>query len=85
MFIYTIGDLIWLAFIVLFTIWAIIIGSSRSLSQWKCKHDAGVNETMACNAICRKCGKDLGFIGAWREKTKEVINSPQGEQCSRKL
>lgn len=33
-----------------------------------CKHNAGVTETQACDAICRECGKNLGFIGAWRER-----------------
>lgn len=40
-------------------------------NQTKCKHDQGVEETRACDAVCRKCGKNLGFIGAWREKQKE--------------
>jgi hypothetical protein len=40
------------------------------LRQSRCKHDAGVSETSACDAICRKCGKNLGFIGTWREKDK---------------
>jgi len=31
--------------------------------EWRCKHDGGVRETSACDAICRKCGKNLGFIG----------------------
>jgi hypothetical protein len=35
--------------------------------QMRCKHDRGVHETWACDAICRECGKNLGFIGAWRE------------------
>ncbi len=41
---------------------------------WKsrgCEHPE-VNETRACEAICRRCGKNLGFIGTWREKQKEA-------------
>ena len=38
------------------------------LKYRNCKHDGGVNETSSCDAICRKCYKNLGFIGAWREK-----------------
>lgn len=34
-----------------------------SFKQFFCKHDEGVNETQACDAICRKCSKNLGFIG----------------------
>ena len=38
----------------------------------RCKHPR-VRETMRCHAICTTCGKELGFIGTWREKqaTKE--------------
>jgi hypothetical protein len=38
----------------------------HSFKHRNCTHDE-VRETMACDAICRKCGKDLGFIGNWRE------------------
>jgi len=38
------------------------------LKQRRCKHDGGVNETSSCDAICRKCLKNLGFIGTWREQ-----------------
>ena len=40
------------------------------ITQSRCKHE-DVRENMACHAICRECGKDLGFIGTWREKQKE--------------
>lgn len=33
----------------------------------RCQH-AKVHENGACDAICRNCGKNLGFIGTWREK-----------------
>jgi hypothetical protein len=35
--------------------------------QSSCKHDGGVNETNACDAICKQCSKNLGFIGDWRK------------------
>jgi hypothetical protein len=35
--------------------------------QSKCQHPR-VHETQSCDAICLECGKNLGFIGAWREK-----------------
>jgi hypothetical protein len=41
---------------------------STAMREWRCKHDGGVSETMACDAICVKCGKNLGFIGAWRKR-----------------
>ena len=36
--------------------------------QGFCKHPT-FNETSACDAICRTCGKNLGFIGNWRKST----------------
>lgn len=39
-------------------------------SWWKaatCKHEK-VWEDRSCNAHCRNCGKELGFIGKWRDK-----------------
>jgi hypothetical protein len=38
-----------------------------ALRRARCKHDGAVRETSACDAICAKCGKNLGFIGAWRK------------------
>ena len=38
--------------------------------QRKCPHSR-VRETGACDAICQSCGKNLGFIGAWRDKQKD--------------
>jgi hypothetical protein len=37
--------------------------------QASCKHDGGVNETNACDAICKQCSKNLGFIGDWRKNS----------------
>lgn len=34
-----------------------------------CKH-LRVRETMACDAVCRDCGKNLGFIQIWRDANK---------------
>lgn len=41
--------------------------------QAKCDHKKhSYRETMACDAICRGCGANLGFIGTVREqRTKE--------------
>jgi hypothetical protein len=39
------------------------------LKSRRCKHPT-VTEDSACNAWCKSCGKNLGFIGAWREKTR---------------
>ncbi len=40
------------------------------IQQSRCKHDGGVNETLSCNAICKLCGKDLGFIGTEANKIR---------------
>jgi hypothetical protein len=32
----------------------------------RCKHPT-VHETSACDAVCRTCGKNLGFIQKWRD------------------
>lgn len=37
------------------------------LAQSNCEHPE-VSETQACEAICRNCGKNLGFIGTWRAR-----------------
>jgi hypothetical protein len=37
----------------------------RWVKQKLCKHPR-VFETGACDAVCRHCGKNLGFIGKWR-------------------
>lgn len=70
MFIWTISDAIGVALFVLFTLAAALVYLHILWQQWRCKHEHGVNETSACDAICKSCGKNLGFIGAWRERQK---------------
>lgn len=72
MFIWTIGDVIGVFVIAIFAVIALFIAISEWIRQSRCKHDGGVNETQACDAICRGCGKNLGFIGAWREKQRSA-------------
>lgn len=38
--------------------------------QRRCKHTSGVHETRACDAICKDCGKNLGFIGTDENKIR---------------
>lgn len=47
-----------------------VIGVTSWIRKMRCGHDEGVRETMACDAICLKCGKNLGFIGDYR-RTRE--------------
>jgi hypothetical protein len=65
MFIYTIGDIIGAAILVA------IIGMviSKRIKQHYCKHEK-YYETMACNAVCVKCGKNLGFIGSVKKERR---------------
>lgn len=67
-FVVTLQDVIGLSLFAIFFL--LIIGFSfvNWVKQTICKHDGGVGETMACHAICRKCGKDLGFIGSYKER-----------------
>lgn len=44
-----------------------------AIRQSKCKHSQGVTESQACDAYCNACGKNLGFIGTWRDKQKERV------------
>ena len=47
--------------------------------QRKCPHSR-VRETGACDAICQSCGKNLGFIGAWRDKQKDKPSNDLGNR-----
>jgi hypothetical protein len=71
-FLITIGDV--LGFIILAVSVAVLafLYIKQAQRQSRCLHDGGVRETMNCDAICEKCGKNLGFIGTWRKvKLKE--------------
>lgn len=66
MFIWTIGDAIQVILFVLFAACIAVFILRAWLNELLCKHDDGIRETGACDAICAKCGKNLGFIAAWR-------------------
>lgn len=40
------------------------------MRQSRCKHER-YYETSACDAVCKRCGKNLGFIGTVREKKQQ--------------
>jgi hypothetical protein len=48
----------------------VMIAIRESILQSSCSHDQGINETRACHAICKYCGKDLGFIGTEENKIR---------------
>lgn len=66
-FVWTVGDVIAAIIVAAFLIALAFFYVMESIQRALCKHDGGVNETSACDAICRKCGKNLGFIGDWRK------------------
>lgn len=74
MFIWTISDAIGIALFILFSLAGAAVYLRIWWRQWRCKHQQGVMETSACDAICRSCGKNLGFIGAWRAARKQGAN-----------
>jgi len=67
-FVWTLGDVVGVSVVVVMVVVFGLVAMKQWIASARCKHDGGVNETMACDAICRKCGKNLGFIGQWREK-----------------
>jgi len=74
MFIWTISDAISIVALALVALVFLAVYGKTVLSQVRCKHDGSVHETSACDAICAQCGKNLGFIGAWRERSQAQEN-----------
>ena len=70
MFVITLTETIELIVLSIIAIVWIIYKVLTWIEQAQCPHEH-VNETMSCDAICRKCGKNLGFIGTWREQHKK--------------
>lgn len=68
MFVFTIGDVVALVCVAVSVVLWVVITAAKAWRQSRCKHDAGVSETQACDAICNKCLKNLGFIGAWKKR-----------------
>jgi len=66
-FVWTPSDLIGITVVAVMIVCYAGMVIGNAINKSFCKHDAGVNETRACDAICRKCGKNLGFIGSWHK------------------
>ena len=60
-------DLLWLGLLGLVVLFFSAERILRWLQQRRCDHEKYF-ETMACEAVCTKCGKNLGFIGTVREE-----------------
>lgn len=67
-FVITAGDVFGFALTVLCALVALGLWLPGAWRQGRCKHDGDFRETMACDAICDKCGKNLGFIQPWRDR-----------------
>lgn len=62
-FVITLHDIInVIVLTVIISIFLIVFGI-KWIDQKLCKHNGGVSENSSCDAICKKCGKNLGFIG----------------------
>lgn len=46
-----------------------------AIKQMRCKHEHIFEDGLNCDAICRDCGKNLGFIGTWRERSTPKIRA----------
>jgi hypothetical protein len=46
---------------------AIYISVKQAIKEARCDHKE-YYETRSCDAICKNCGKNLGFIGTLRDK-----------------
>ena len=50
---------------------AVILSSiPTAIKQSRCEHPRYF-ETGSCDAVCKDCGRNLGFIGSWREKMRK--------------
>ena len=55
-----------------------LLGIPKMVRQARCKHEK-FHETMACDAVCSRCGKNLGFIGTVREAMRPTNGGPDAE------
>lgn len=79
MFVYTIEDIIGITFFLLMLVIFGVTIIKRYAIQSFCKHEK-YHETMACDAVCQNCGKNLGFIGnVQKERAAAVAFS---DDCS---
>jgi hypothetical protein len=67
-FIVTLGDVFGIVLFLLLAVAAGLVLFWHTAKQFLCRHDQGVTETMSCDAVCKKCGKNLGFIGKRRDR-----------------
>lgn len=66
MFIFSIETIIGAILLTLIIIFKVYFAIKDSWKQSHCQHES-ISESMACDAICNNCSKNLGFIGEWRK------------------
>lgn len=71
MFIWTIWDALTIYLLIVVVVLGLLFSAWRWATQTICAHDGGIGETQACDAICQKCGKNLGFIGRYRHLAED--------------
>ena len=69
MFVFTISTVVEIAVFVILAIWYVTIKAKDYLKQKRCKHEE-YYENRSCDATCKSCGKNLGFIGTLRDVRK---------------
>lgn len=74
-FVWTLKDVVGLALVAIVALVLLYLWLSQWIREARCKHDGGVTENRECNAFCRQCGKNLGFIGTWRAKQQSAGDS----------
>lgn len=70
MFIWTIGDAVGLAVLIVIVLAGFVVTAIGATRAALCKH-MNYRENRSCNAICNNCGKNLGFIGSVRRHAQE--------------
>ena len=65
MFIFTVETVLTFTVIIIFIVITAISSIKKYFKQRGCDH-SDYWETMSCDAVCRVCGKNLGFIGTVR-------------------
>lgn len=73
-FVITLSDVISLTFFGLMLLFILGWALRDAWRQWRCKHESYYENSRNLDAICRGCGKNLGFIGTVRQREKEQNN-----------
>ena len=70
MILLTFGNIVTIIIVSIILLLVIIASIKTSIKQRFCKHEKTF-ENSACDVICVKCGKNLGFIGSYNSKNSK--------------